>query len=53
MNTKFLTIALATTVVSLTSFAQNSQTAIIEDFKPSVPLPNGTTSFQIIKNHCK
>src|SRR5687768_6640162 len=36
MNTKFLTIALVTTVVSLTSFAQNSQPAIIEDFKPSV-----------------
>ena len=36
MNTKFLTIAVATTVVNLTSFAQNSQPAIIEDFKPSV-----------------
>ena len=36
MNSKFLTIALATTVVSSTSFAQNTQPAIIEDFKPSV-----------------
>jgi len=35
MNTKFLTIALATSVVSLTNFAQNSQPAVIEDFKPS------------------
>ncbi len=35
MKIKSLTIALAITVVSLTSFAQNSQPAIIEDFKPS------------------
>ena len=36
MNIKSLTIALATTVVSLTSVAQSSQPAIIEDFKPSI-----------------
>jgi enterochelin esterase-like enzyme len=35
MKIKSLTIALAITGVSLTSFAQNSQPAIIEDFKPS------------------
>lgn len=35
MNTKYLTIASAITLVSFTGFAQTTQPAIIEDFKPS------------------
>ena len=36
MNTKFLTIALAMMLVCFTGFAQTTQPAVIEDFKPSV-----------------
>jgi enterochelin esterase-like enzyme len=36
MHTKSLTVALTMTLVSFTCFAQTTQSAIIEDFKPSI-----------------